>query len=178
MNIFYGIYYMSSLQWRNVGDTNNLPHTGKYAQCQQFLPEASFGLRVLSSPMSVYLAVCLCVCVCVSIHYGNQSRGCLMRGQPLWPPAVPRLAATPSQSNPRGSGPEVVKRERGHVTSESGLWGVGVFRALQPNDFLVRTITHQPFKLESPNLTHRCKTTWLRCLWFWGVVDRELQGQI
>ena len=27
-----------------------------------------------------------------------------MRGRPLWPPAVSRLAARPSQSNPRGSG--------------------------------------------------------------------------
>ena len=35
-------------------------------------------------------------------HYGNQSRGCLMRGGPLWPPTVPRLAARSSQSNPGG----------------------------------------------------------------------------
>ena len=28
-----------------------------------FLPEASFGLQVLSSPASVCLCVCLCVCV-------------------------------------------------------------------------------------------------------------------
>ena len=66
-------------------------------------------------------------------HYGNQSRGYLMRGGPLWPPTVPRLAARSSQSNPRGSGPEVLKREWGHVTSESGVSEVGVFRALQPN---------------------------------------------
>ena len=66
-------------------------------------------------------------------HYGNQSRGCLMRGGPLWPPTVPPLAARSSQSNPRGSGPEVLKREQGHVTSESGVSEVGVFRALQPN---------------------------------------------
>ena len=66
-------------------------------------------------------------------HYRNQSLGCLMRGWPLWPPIVPQLAARSSQSNPRGSGPEVMKRERGHVTSESGVSEVGVFRALQPN---------------------------------------------
>ena len=72
-----------------------------------FLPEASFGLRVLSSPLSVYLSVCVCI-----------------------------------------------------------------------NHLLVRTITHQPFKLESPNLKYRCKTPWLRCLLFWGVIDLELQGQI
>ena len=61
------------------------------------------------------------------IHYGNQSRGYFNYGRPLWPPAVPRLAARPSQSNPRGSGPEVVKRERGHVTSQTwSLWGGGL----------------------------------------------------
>ena len=56
-----------------------------------------------------------------------------MRGGPLWPPAVPRLAARPSQSNPRGSGPEVLKREHGHVTAETGVAEVAVFGALQPN---------------------------------------------
>ena len=58
-----------------------------------------------------------------------------MRGRLLWPPAVPRLAARPSQSNHRGSGPEVLKREGGHVTSETGVAEVGVFGAFQPNVF-------------------------------------------
>ena len=62
----------------------------------------------------------------IVMHYGNQSNGYLMRGGPLWPPTVPRLAARSSQSNPRGSGPEVLKRERGHVTTESGVSEVGV----------------------------------------------------
>ena len=44
-----------------------------------------------------------------------------------------RLAARSSQSNPRGSGPEVLKRDWGHMTPESGVMEVGVFRALQPN---------------------------------------------
>ena len=57
-----------------------------------------------------------------------------MGERPLWPPAVPRLAARPYQSNPRGSGPEVLKRQGGHVTSETGVLEVGVFRDLQPND--------------------------------------------
>ena len=42
-----------------------------------FLPEASFGLRVLSSPASVCLSVCPCVCVCVyqslACPHGNSS---------------------------------------------------------------------------------------------------------
>ena len=40
----------------------------------------------------------------------------------------------PSQSNPRGSGPEVLKRERGHVTAATGVAVVVVFGALQRND--------------------------------------------
>ena len=59
------------------------------------------------------------------IHYGNQSWGCLMEGGPLWPLTVPRLPARSSQSNTRGSGPEVLKRERVHMTSESGVSEVG-----------------------------------------------------
>ena len=46
------------------------------------------------------------------------------------------------------------------------------------NHLLVRTITHQPFKLESPNLNQRCKTPWLRCLLFLGMIDLDLQGKI
>ena len=85
------------------------PHKGQWRGALVFLPEASFGLRVLSSPASVCLSVCLCVCI---------------------------------------------------------------------NHLLVRTITHQPFTLESPNLDERRKTPWLRCLLFLGVIDLDLQGQM
>ena len=46
------------------------------------------------------------------------------------------------------------------------------------NHELVRTITHDPFQLGSPNLALRCKRPWLRSLLFWGVIDLDLQGQI
>ena len=46
------------------------------------------------------------------------------------------------------------------------------------NHLLVRTITHQPFTLESPNLNDRPKTPWLRCLLFLWVIDLDLLGQI
>ena len=49
---------------------------------------------------------------------------------------VPRLAARRSQSNPRGSGPEILKRERGHVTAEAGVAEVVVFGALQRNVYV------------------------------------------
>ena len=40
---------------------------------QQFLPEASFGLRVLSSPLSVYLSVCVCVYQSLACPHDNSS---------------------------------------------------------------------------------------------------------
>ena len=43
---------------------------------------------------------------------------------------------------------------------------------------LVRTITHYPYKLGSPNLDQRCKIAWLRSLLFWMAIDLDLQGQI
>ena len=46
------------------------------------------------------------------------------------------------------------------------------------NHEFVRPITHQPFKLGSPNLDQRCKRPWLRALLFCGMIDRDLQGQI
>ena len=36
---------------------------------QAFLPEASFGLRVLSLPAYVCVYVCVCLCVCVSVNH-------------------------------------------------------------------------------------------------------------
>ena len=83
--------------------------TVEYQAPRSFLPEASFGLRILSSPASVFLSVCLCVCI---------------------------------------------------------------------NHLLVRTITHQPFTLESPNLDERRKTPWLRCLLFLGVIDLDLHFEL
>ena len=49
---------------------------------------------------------------------------------------------------------------------------------LSVNHQLVPAITHQPFKLESPNLDQRCKRPWLRSRLFFGTIDLELQGQI
>ena len=71
------------------------------------LPEASFGLRVLSLPAFV------CVCVRVSVNHE-----------------------------------------------------------------FVCAITHQPFKLGSPNLDQKCKRPWLRALSFCGMIDHDLQDQI
>ena len=49
-------------------------------------------------------------------------------------------------------------------------WPLGIVVAcVRPSvTKFVRTITHHPFKLGSPNLDHRCKRPWLRSLLFWG----------
>ena len=47
-----------------------------------------------------------------------------------------------------------------------------------PHFELLRTITHHPFKLGSPNLDQRCKIHWLISLLFWVAIDLDLQGQI
>ena len=49
---------------------------------------------------------------------------------------------------------------------------------LSVNHQLVCAITHQLFKLESPNLDQRCKRPWLRSLLLLRMIDLELQGQI
>ena len=79
-----------------------------------------------------------------------------MRGRPLWPPAVPRLAARPSQSNPRGSGPEVLKRERGHVTSETRVAEVAVFGALQRNADKVTSRMNRPIRSSTQIRNYIC----------------------
>ena len=42
----------------------------------------------------------------------------------------------------------------------------------------VRAVTHDPFKLGSPNLDQRCKRPWLISPLFCGTIDCDLQGQI
>ena len=46
------------------------------------------------------------------------------------------------------------------------------------NHELVRSITHHPVKLGSPNLDQRCKTPWFGSLLFLGMIDLDLQGQL
>ena len=70
------------------------------------------------------------------------------------------------------------------------LWGVGgrgvidlylqgqIYLQSQnlPHFELVRVITHHPFKLRPPNLDQRCKTPWLRCLLFWGLIELDMSN--
>ena len=80
-----------------------------------------------------------------------------------------------------------VMREKFGFFTQGQFWPSGIVVAcmwlcvcvhVSVNHEFVRTITHQPFKLGSPNLDQRCKRPWLRSLLFRGVIDGDLQGQI
>ena len=98
-----------------------------------------------------------------------------MRGRPLWPPAVHRLTTRPPQSNPRGSGPEVLKRERGHVTAATGVAEVAAFGALQRNELresriiVMQKIQGNDCETKSSISRHvamrRCNTSWSTLQW-------------
>ena len=75
-----------------------------------------------------------------SKHYGNQSRGCLMVGRPLRPPACPSLQPGPPSQTPGGVGQRYWSVSRVMWPPKSGVSEVGVFRALQPNVQMVSRI--------------------------------------
>ena len=119
----------------------------------QFLSEASFGLRVLSLPSSV----CVPVCVCESVN----------------PELVRTITHHPFKLEP----PNLDKRckiawlrSRLFLERSTLTFKVKSNSEVQICPFgLVRTITHQPFKLGSPNLDQRCKSTLLNIpIVFWG----------
>ena len=128
-----------------------------------FLPEASFGLRVLSSPASVCVSVCVCQSVC-------QSLACPITWDPF------KLGS-----------PNLDQRCKRPWLRSLLFWGA-IDLDLQgqiqlqsqnlPHFELVRTITHHPFKLGSPNLDQRWNIAWWRSLLFWAAIDLDLQGQI
>ena len=130
-----------------------------------FLPEASFGLRVLSSVASVCVCVCPCVCqsVCVCINH------LLVR-------AITHHLFELGLRN-------LDKRCKRPWLRTLLFWGAidldlqGQIWLKSPNlpHFeLFHPITHHLLKLESPNLDHRCKTRWLRSPLFWGLIDVDL----
>ena len=60
----------------------------------------------------------------------------------------------------------------------SGILVTGISVCLPINHQLVDAITFQAYKLESPNLDLKCKTTQFRILSFWVLVDLDPPGQI
>ena len=127
-----------------------------------FLPEASFGLRVLSLPASVCVSVCLSVCqslVCPSDNSGHVSARITKFG--------------PNMQNTLVRVPIVLWTDR--------PWLQGQIQLEIPNLLhfeLVCNIPHHSFKPGSSNLNQRCKIHWLRSRLFCGAIDLDLRVQI
>ena len=116
--------------------------------------------------MAIGYCRCLRLCVC---QFVCQSLAC------------PRDNSGPVQARITKFGPKMQKTLVKVPIVLGGNWPwpprSNVPRNL-PHFELVRTITHYPFKLGSPNLGQRCKIAWLRSLLFWVAIDLDLQGQI
>ena len=121
-------------------------------------------------PSGIVIAcVCVCVCVCVSLCV-NHLLVCAITWDPF------KLGS-----------PNLDQRCKRPWLRSLLFWGA-IDLDLQgqiwlqsqnlPHFELVRTITHHPFKLGSPNLDQRWKIAWWRSLLFWVAIDLDLQGQI
>ena len=125
-----------------------------------FLPEASFGLRVLSLPASV----CVCLSVCQSLACPRDNSG----------PVQARIAKFGSKIQKTLVKVPIVLGGNWPWPSRSNLTYKSEFTPFE----LVRIITHYPFKLGSPNLDKRWKIALCRSLLLWVAIDLDLQGQI
>ena len=129
-----------------------------YIGCDLFLPEASFGLRVLSLLASV--CVCVCLSVCQSLACPRDNSGPVHARIATFGPNMQKtLVKVPIVLGGNWSWPS-----RSNLTSKSE------FTQFE----LVRTITHYPLTLGSPNLDQRWKIAWWRSLLFWVAIDLDL----
>ena len=162
--------HMKDCSWQVTTQVKYCVPWAEYSKMKvkQLLPEASFGLRVLSLPASV----CLCVCVCV-----YQSRACPRDNSPLIQASIAKCGVhvqfTVQKTlvkNPIVFGGDWPWPSRSNLT-----W----FESrILPHFELVRPITCHSFKLESPNLDQKCILPRLKSLLFLVLIDLDLQGQI
>ena len=131
-----------------------------------FSPEASFGLRVLSSPASVCLSMCPCVCVCV-----YQSLACPHDNSSAVHARITKFGWETQNT--------LVK-----MPIFLGGWSTLNYKVkfnLKVEFYLILSKPHDNFllvKLESLNLDQKCILVWLRSLLFWRLIDLDLQCQI
>ena len=128
--------------------------------CLSFLTRGQFWPSVV--------VACVCVCVCLSVC---QSLAC------------PRDNSGPVQARITKFGPKMQKTlvKVPIVLWTDRPWPSGsnlTWKSKLIHFELVRTKTHHPFKVVSPNLDQMCKIPWLRSILFWGAIDLDLQGQI
>ena len=107
------------------------------------------------------LCVCVCLCVCESLACRRDNSG----------PVQARITKFGSKMQKTLVKVPIVLwtgwpwPSRSNSTSGPNL----------PHFEIVRTITHHPSTLGSPNLEQGCKIPWLRSLLFWGAIDYDLQ---
>ena len=127
-----------------------------------FLPEASFGLRVLSLPASVCLCVRPSVCVC-----GKHLLVCVITHHPfkLGSPNLDNRCKRPWLRSPLFLG--VIDLDlKGQIDLQSQNL---------PHFELVHAITHHQLKLQFPNLEQKFILALFRSLPILGLIEIDLQ---
>ena len=116
-----------------------------------FLPEASFGLRLLSLPASVYVCVCVCLSVCQSL-------------------ASPRDNTGPVRARITKFRPKMQQTLVNVVNWSTLIFTVKLNLKVQIYPILASLRHNSPFievKLGSPILDQSCKIPWLSSLFFY-----------
>ena len=144
----FSIYRICKWFWRTGFHLLTMPF---------FLPEASFGLRVLSLPASV------CPCVRVCVNHGLV-RTITHHSFKLESPNLEQRCKRPWLRSRLFLG-MIDFDLQGQIELESQIL---------PHFELVRPITHQPFKLESPNLDRKCILALLRSLLILDMIGFDL----
>ena len=125
-----------------------------------FLPEASFGLRVLSLPASV----CLCVCVRPCVNH-ELVRAITHHPFQLGSPNLDQRCKRPWLRSLLFCG--MIDRDlQGQIELQSQNL---------PHFELVHTITHHQLKLQFPNLEQKCILALFRSLPILGLIEIDLQ---
>ena len=154
--------YWVTVHWTtftiNAYDSVESMHHNK-ANFTLFLPEASFGLRVLSLPPSF----CLCVCVCVN-HLLVRAITC--RPFKLESPNLDQKSKTPWLRSLLFWG--LIDLElQGQIELKSEKL---------PYFQLLHAIIHHLSKIRFLNLNHKCTLALLRSLLILGLIDIVLQS--
>ena len=127
-----------------------------------FLPEASFGLRVLSLPASVCVCVCVSVCMCVNHEFVRAITHHLFK---LGSPNLDQRCKRPWLRSLLFLG--VIDLDlQGQILLQSRIL---------PHFEFVRAIIIERLKLKSPCLGQKCILIWFRSLLILGLINLELQ---
>ena len=142
----------------NASHLRDVTDTWKWLTGDCYLPEASFGLRLLSLPASV----CLCVCVC-----GNHELVHMITHHPskLGSPNVEQRCKT-----------TWLRSLLIYGITDLDLHGQIELQSQNlPHFGLVHAITHHQLKLQCLNLEQKCISALFRSLPILGLIEIDLQ---